>query len=222
MSALSAGLHRLSVRSECGKTVREREYILYVDGDGGVSASVSAMKDVSHSAWYAESVAYCMHNGIFRGVSGSTFDPEGVLTRGMLVTLLYRLEGSPATTGAHPFTDVKAGAWYADAVAWAYSNGVTDGVTPTSFSPDGKLKREEFATLLYRYTKAVKDQDVSPSFAGIKEYEDFDEISDWALDAMAWANDSGLINGVTATALSPRTGATRAQGAAVMMRFLEK
>lgn len=219
---LSEGLHRLTVRSEKGKTAREREYTLYVAADGSLSASVSAMMDVSPSAWYAESVAYCMHKDIFRGVSDASFAPEVVLTRGMLVTLLYRMEGSPKVTGKHPFTDVAEGKWYADAVTWAYLGGVTDGITPTAFAPDSKLKREEFATLLYRYAKEVKGQNVSSTLAGIKTYEDFDTVSEWALDAMAWANDRGLIRGVTAVTLSPRTGATRAQGAAVMMRFSEK
>lgn len=221
LSGLTDGIHTLKVRSEKGKTVREREYVVYVAADGTLSASVSAMKDVSPTAWYAESVAYCMHNGIFAGVSGASFAPEGKLTRGMLVTVLYRLEGEPDVSGLTlPFTDVSVGKWYESAVKWAYAKGVVDGMSPTVFSPEGMLTREQFATILYRYAEKVKGLDVSAG-TSLSGYEDADQVSAWALAPMTWANDRGFIRGITPTSLSPRTGATRAQSATVMMRFMK-
>ena len=135
--------------------------------------------------------------------------------------MLYRLEGEPDVSGLPlPFTDVSAGKWYESAVKWAYAKGVVDGMSPTVFSPEGMLTREQFATILYRYAGKVKGLDVSAG-TSLSGYEDADEVSAWAFPAMSWANDRGFIRGITSTSLSPRTGVTRAQSATVMMRFMK-
>ena len=157
-----------------------------------------------------------MKNGLMKGVSGTSFDPEGTVTRAQLVTVLYRIAGEPQVEGKHPFTDVSDGQWYSDAVAWASMNGIVNGVTPTSFAPDSPVTREQIAALLYRYTKsvAVKENKLSA-------FPDADKISGYAFDALNWAVAEGLIVGSDGKLL-PQESATRAEIATILMRLLEK
>ena len=135
------------------------------------------------------------------------------------MTILYRLEGTPAVTGTTAFTDVAAGQYYADAVAWAAQNGIVSGTSATTFSPDGVITREQMAAILYRYAQ-YKGYDVTAK-ADLSMFTDAAQVSTYATDAMAWANASGLISGTSATTLSPAGSATRAQVATILMRFCE-
>ncbi len=180
---------------------------------------VASFVDVAASDWYADAVQYVFANGLMAGTSDTTFSPNATTTRAMIVTILYRLEGTPAVTGTTAFTDVAAGQYYADAVAWAAQNGIVSGTSATTFSPDGVITREQMAAILYRYAQ-YKGYDVTAK-ADLSMFTDAAQVSTYATDAMAWANASGLISGTSATTLSPAGSATRAQVATILMRFCE-
>lgn len=143
-----------------------------------------------------------------------------ITSRAMIVTILYRLENEPAVSGKSPFTDVAAGQWYTNAVAWAAANGIVTGTTDTTFAPNGNITREQMAAILYRYA-SYKGLDVSRQ-ADLSGYADASAISAYAKQAMAWANGQGLITGVTATTLNPGGNAVRAQAATILMRLCEQ
>lgn len=174
--------------------------------------------DVDSSAWYADAVSYVAENGIMNGAGNGTFAPDTVMSRAMLVQVLYNLEGKPEAADC-TFTDVAADAWYADAVAWAADAGIVTGVSDTTFAPDQMMTREQIATILYRYA-AYKDYDVTAS-NDLSSYTDAGQIGSYAVEAMQWANGAGLITGSTATTLNPLGSATRAEVATILMRFLE-
>lgn len=174
--------------------------------------------DVDASAWYADGVYYVAGQGIMNGSGNGAFSPDTVMSRAMLVQVLYNLEGQPETD-ASAFTDVAADAWYADAVAWAADAGIVTGVSNTTFAPDVTMTREQIATILYRYA-AYKGYDVTAS-NDLSGYADAGEIGSYAVEAMGWANGAGLITGSTATTLNPLGSATRAEVATILMRFLE-
>ena len=175
--------------------------------------------DVDDSDWFYDAVYYAYTNGLMDGVSTTQFAPNSNLTRGMVVTILYRLEGEPRVTGSSGFTDVASGAWYADPVTWAAANGIVNGVSDTEYAPNTDITREQLAAILFRYAE-YKGYDVSgrDSLTG---YTDRGSISAYALDAMRWAVDEGLITGMTATTIVPQGTATRAQCATMLMRFIE-
>ena len=187
--------------------------------DADDETPVAAFVDVADSDWYADAVQYVFANGLMAGTSDTTFSPNATTTRAMIVTILYRLEGTPAVTGTTAFTDVAAGQYYADAVAWAAQNGIVSGTSATTFSPDGVITREQMAAILYRYAQ-YKGYDVTAK-ADLSMFTDAAQVSTYATDAMAWANASGLISGTSATTLSPAGSATRAQVATILMRFCE-
>ena len=174
--------------------------------------------DVDPEGWYRESVDYVVANGLMAGASESAFEPNAVTTRGMIVTILYRMEGSPAVAGSG-FDDVDPDLWYADAVVWAAANQIVSGYSEGGFGPEDGITREDMAVILYRYA-AHKGYEVNGQ-ADLTGYTDAGTISGYALDAMAWANGQGLITGTTATTLTPAAGATRAEAATVIMRFCE-
>ena len=175
--------------------------------------------DVEGGDWFYDAVYYAYTNGLMDGVSTTQFAPNSNLTRGMVVTILYRLEGEPRVTGSSGFSDVASGAWYADPVTWAAANGIVNGVSDTEFAPNTDITREQLAAILFRYAE-YKGYDVSgrDSLTG---YTDRSSISAYALDAMRWAVDEGLITGMTATTIVPQGTATRAQCATMLMRFIE-
>lgn len=175
--------------------------------------------DVDDSDWFYDSVYYVYANGLMDGVSETQFAPNSNLTRGMVVTILYRLEGEPRVTGSSGFTDVASGAWYADAVTWAAANGIVNGVSDTEFAPDTDITREQLAAILFRYAE-YKGYDVSGRDI-LTGFTDRGSISAYALDAMRWAVDESLITGMTATTIVPQGTATRAQCATMLMRFIE-
>ena len=174
--------------------------------------------DVADDAWYADAVRYVYENGMMNGTDDTAFSPDANTTRAMIVTMLYRMEAEPTAQGSG-FTDVAAGSYYADAVAWAAENGIVNGVSETSFAPDDSITREQMAAILYRYAQ-YKGYDVTAS-GNLSAYTDASQVSGYAAAAMQWANGEGLITGVTGTALDPQGSATRAQVATILMRFCE-
>lgn len=174
--------------------------------------------DVDELDWFYDAVVYVYNEGMMDGISATQFAPNSNLTRGMVVTMLYRLEGEPRVTGSSGFDDVASGAWYADAVTWAAENGIVNGVSDTEFAPNVNITREQLAAILYRYAE-YNDYDVSGR-DDLSEFTDRSSISSYALDAMRWAVDEGLITGITNTTIEPQGTATRAQAATMFMRFM--
>ena len=175
--------------------------------------------DVAPDAWYVDAVQFAYDEGIMTGTSETTFSPALTTTRGMIVAILHRLEGSPTVSGDR-FTDVADGDWYADAVNWAASEGIVNGMSATTFAPNAWVTREQLAAILYNYAEH-KGMDVSAR-ADLSDYSDAGSISDWAKDVLSWANAEGLVNGVTKDTLVPQENATRAQVAAIFARFLNE
>lgn len=175
--------------------------------------------DVPADAWYADAVTYVVNAGLMNGTSATTFSPNGTTDRAMLVTVLYRLEGSPSVTSYPQFSDVPGGTWYTDAVAWAAANGIVDGYGNGQFGPTDPVTREQTATILYRYVD-YKGHDVSRQ-ASLSGYTDDEAVSTWALDAMEWAVADGLISGTDTKALLPGGYAARSQTAQILMRLCE-
>ncbi len=173
--------------------------------------------DVNTKQWYHDGVCYALRNGLMNGMSETEFAPENNMTRAQLVTVLYRLAGSPSVEGLeHPFADVAAETWYTDAVIWAYNAEVVNGVSDTAFAPNANITREQIAAILYRYAGAeVVEED------SLKDFTDAGKVNAYAVDAMNWAVSVGLINGVAEGELAPQGNATRAQIATILMRYCE-
>lgn len=176
--------------------------------------------DVNPGDWFYDAVEYAYVNGLMDGVSENEFGPNMTLTRAMVVTILYRYEGSPAVYDVSPFTDVVEGTWYADAVIWAAANDIVNGTSETTFSPNSPITREQFAAILFRYA-TYRAYSVSAR-ADLSVFRDADQISAYAVDAMSWTVAEGIITGVTDTTLEPKGNTTRAQAAMILMRFAEK
>ena len=172
--------------------------------------------DVTEGAWYYDAVSYVCANGLMDGVSASEFAPEANMTRAMLVTILWRLEGGPVVNYLMPFADVDGGAWYAEAVRWAASEGIVEGVSATEFAPDAEITREQLAAILHRFAGEPA------TAANLATFTDAASVSAYAVDAMAWCVEQGIITGVTDDTLAPQSTATRAQCAAMLMRFAER
>ena len=173
--------------------------------------------DVPDGAWYEDAVSDVYEKDIMLGISEDRFGPELTTTRAMIVTILYRMEGAPAVTGASVFPDVPADTWYTDAVIWGASNGIVEGYGNGTFGPEDNITREQMATIFHRYAK-YKGYDVTGS-QDLTGYTDAGQVGSWALPAMEWAVDSGLLTGTSDTTLAPAAFATRAQVATVFMRF---
>ena len=179
--------------------------------------------DVDEGAWYAEAVQYVQENGLMAGTSPTTFAPHATTSRSMIVTILYRLAGSPDISNenlGYPYADVDAASWYGTAVYWARLTGIAGGYGNGSFGPADTITREQLAVMLYRFAQE-QGYDVTAS-ADLSGYADADQISGYAAEALAWANAEGLINGTSTTTLAPQGSATRAQTAAMLMRFCER
>ena len=175
--------------------------------------------DVSQSDWFYPHVAFAYERAWMTGTSETTFSPEETTTRAMLVTVLYRMEGKPAVDAASGFSDVSSGSYYADAVAWAKANGIVNGTSETTFSPNEPVTREQTAAILYRYAK-YNGYDVEKT-ADLTAYADAAAIHSYAKNAMSWAVAAGILNGVSSTSLEPTGSATRAQVATVLTRFAQ-
>ena len=177
------------------------------------------LTDVDITQWYHEGIDYVLLAGLFKGTSETTFEPNAAMTRAMLVTVLHRLEGTPVTTG-NPFSDVASGNWYTDAVTWANAKGIVKGYDASTFGTNDFITREQLATILYRYAQ-YKGYDVSVGEdTNILSYEDAGNVSEYAIPAVQWACGAGIMQGAGAK-LDPHGNATRAQVAAMLMRFIE-
>ena len=168
--------------------------------------------------WAHEGIDYVVANGLMEGIGGNKFAPEGTVTRAQLVTILYREAGEPEVEFKGIFTDVADGTWYSKAVEWAAAEGIVNGVGDNKFAPDAAITREQIATILYRYAG-------EPEVEGdLSAYPDVDDVSDYAVNAMIWATAKGYIKGVASgdiVNLSPASNATRAQIAAIIMRYVQ-
>ena len=187
--------------------------------DGGTDCVSKRFTDVNTSYWYHSCIDYAVSHELFGGTSATTFEPDAPMTRAMLVTVLWRYEGQPKGYSS-TFSDVNAkdGGWYADAVAWAAANGVVNGVGNNRFDPNGKITREQMAAILYRYAEK-KGLDTSKR-GNISAFPDAGSVSAYASDAIRWAVGEQIINGSDGKLL-PQGNATRAQVAAILMRFAE-
>lgn len=172
--------------------------------------------DVAKGSWYYEGVRYAYENGLMSGTGEGTFSPDLPTSRGMLVTILYRLAGSPAA-GSASFTDVAQGQWYADGVAWASANGVVSGYPDGSFRPNDTITREQMAAILYQYARIQGKLD--DSRADLSIFSDLDSLSAYAKEPMSWAVAQGLFSGVSADTLAPGGSTTRAQAAVILTAF---
>ena len=188
--------------------------------DGGKDCPSAPFTDVDTAKWYHLSVDYVLTHKMMNGVSSRAFAPNANLTRGMLVQILYNLEGKPKGTAAN-FSDVQADAWYAEAVGWAASNKVVTGYADGTFRPNAAVTREQAAAILYRYAKS-KDIDVSVGEnTNILSYVDVQQASEYAIPALQWAVGAGVLNGKNGGRLAPTGTATRAEIAAIMQRWCE-
>lgn len=174
--------------------------------------------DVRESDWFYEDVAFAYENGLFAGTSDTTFSPNASMTRAMLVTVLYRLEGEPSVRGRSGFSDVTFNSYYEDAVTWAADNGIVNGTSTTTFSPNANVTREQMAAILYRYAQHKKYNTAASS--GLNGFTDHASVSGYAAASLEWAVAEKLVNG-SAGKLMPTGNATRAQVAAILHRFVE-
>lgn len=192
----------------------------YARGHGYSFTSIAKMpfQDVKESAWYYDEVLYVYRNGLMIGESSTTFAPEKATTRAMLVQILFNLAGDPGFDQVYGFTDVPQSAWYAKAVNWAACSGIVKGVTEDSFRPNALVTREQAAAILYRFA-TLSGLDVSGQ-ADLSRFADRDQIYSYAETPMSWAVSAGILYGTSSTELSPKAPSTRAQIAAMLMRFV--
>jgi len=181
---------------------------------------MSAFTDLNPALWYHDGIHFCLENGMMNGVGNNKFDPSGTTSRGMIVTILYRLENEPEITAENPFDDVEADRWYTNAVIWAAENKIVSGYGDGKFGPDDTITREQLAVILYRYAQ-FKGIDVSVGEdTNILAFEDAGSWSDWSVSALQWAVGSGIINGKDGK-LVPKGDASRAEAATMLQRFCE-
>ena len=189
-----------------------------VDENPGTGAN--PFTDVSEKDWFYGDVMFVYENGLMLGTSKTLFSPHGTATRGMMATILWRMEGSPAPKGKNSFTDVEAGKWYADAITWTAENGIFAGYGKDKFGPDDPITREQLAAIFYRYAD-YKGYDLTVK-GNLDKFKDADKITDYAKTAMQWAVGNGLVKGKSGNLLDPQGTATRAEIAAMLHRFIEK
>lgn len=189
-----------------------------VDENPGTGAN--PFTDVSEKDWFYSDVMFVYENGLMLGTSKTLFSPYGTATRGMMATILWRMEGSPAPKGKNSFTDVEAGKWYADAITWTAENGIFADYDKDRFKPDDPITREQLAAIFYRYAD-YKGYDLTVK-GNLDKFKDADEITDYAKTAMQWAVGSDLVKGKSGNLLDPQGTATRAEIAAMLHRFIEK
>ena len=228
-------LEQLTVKNESGTELKLTDMgdgkFSFTMPAGDVSVLASFVKeqageavlpftDVEEGAWYYDAVAYIYDKGMMTGVTDTTFEPDATTTRGMIVTMLYRLEGEPAVDNAAAFADVAAGAWYEKAVAWASQNGIVNGYGDDLFGPNDAITREQMAAILFRYAQ-YKGLEAVTLEENLGAFEDAGQISEYAVQAFNWVVGQGLMTGVTDTTLEPASSATRAQVATILMRYCE-
>ena len=219
------GEDNLTVTIPAG-SIGDRRYTAHWEFDPTIIAALNPTPnvdflDVSRTDWFYYDVRYVCENGLMNGTSRNRFSPYGTATRGMLVTILYRMENEPRCFGSAAFSDVKPGAYYEKAVVWASQNNIVSGYTDGTFRPDAPVTREQLASILYRYT-LYRGQDVSAGeTTSLTGYGDAQAVSSYALPAMRWACGTGILQGANGK-LNPSGLATRAQLAAMLHRYLTK
>ena len=179
-----------------------------------------SFKDVKENDWFYEAVSYAVENGLMSGMSEDIFAPNTPLTREMLAVVLYNVEEQPEGTEANTFTDVKADIWYTDAILWANENGIVAGYDNGAYGVGDLITREQFAAILYRYAQ-FKGYDTTQGGMAVREFSDYENISDYARPAMAWAVNAGIMGGMDDGTLMPQGKATRAEAATMLMNFCE-
>ena len=194
--------------------------------DGGDSCPGRGFADMPAAGnWAHAGIDYCVSHGLMNGVGKGQFDPNGTLTRAMLVTVLYRVQGEPDVSGLeNPFEDVPDGMWYTEPIIWAVSKQVVNGTSAATFEPDAPITREQIAAILYRYAKEVEGADVSAS-AALDGFADAASVSAYARTPLGWASALGYIKGSNENGtllLNPQGNATRAEVATILMRYLER
>ena len=183
--------------------------------DGGAACPSKGFTDLDSDKWYHEYMDYAVEQGLLEGTSPTTMEPNATLTRAQLAQILYNLEGKPQVQGDLDFTDVAEGKWYYAAILWANQEGVVNGMSPDTFAPNEDISRQDLALMLYRYAG-------EPTVTGdLDGFKDAGQVGDWAQEAITWAVEEGIIDGMTPTTLEPTGTATRAQAAAMLQRFLE-
>ena len=186
----------------------------------GIGAADTKFTDVDPNAWYAESVAYCVEEGIVNGITDTTFAPNGNLTRAQFVTLLAKIDGADLSEYSMTysgFTDVKTSQWFHNAITWAAKKGYASGMGQGKFSPDSNVTRQQLARFFYVYTQ-YKGYKVEER-ADLSAYKDEGKIASWAYEQVQWAVARGLISGMTADTIGPEGNATRAQAARIIMLY---
>lgn len=191
----------------------------YAKSQNRVSIIREPFADVTDSAWYYDGVVYAYTKNLFAGTTATAFSPESSMTRGQLVTVLWRMAGKPQTTSTGKFTDVAADSYCADAVAWAAESRVVGGYTDTTFVPDKAITRQQLATILYQYAKLMK-YDTTAAGMAIREFSDYDQIASYATEGLGWANAAGLVKG-TDGKINPEGTAQRCQVAVILSRFCQ-
>lgn len=206
VSALSEGTAVITVRSVAGECATCT-----------ITVEKLPFSDVKQTAWYYHAVSYACGNGLFAGMTPTTFGPSKNMTRAMLVQVLYSMSGAPEVTGSSPFSDVPDGKWYTNAIIWAAQNGIVAGTGNGKFSPTKDVTREQTAAILCQYAHVNGYPTIS--YISISSYDDDQDVSSWAIHAMQWAVGNNLISGTDNNRLQPRGKATRAQLAQIMMKF---
>ena len=206
-SATSAIFSRLRVRN--------RSEIVILDSE---IHSELLFNDVNESDWFYDEVIAVVERGLLLGVSNSKFAPNATLTRGMVATVLYRMAGEPKASAKASFKDVDGGEWYADPVAWAQENGIVTGYEDGTFRPNANVTRQEMALMLARYAAKIDGVDVKAE-GSLNAFADSNTVAAWSRDAVIWAVDNGIINGMDGK-IAPASNATRAQFAAIINRYL--
>jgi len=221
------GSDKVDVRDDSGAVVA-RYQICHVCGSKCNLAPIVSddfagkFEDVKVKDWFASAVSFAVEKGLFGGVSATKFAPNTDMSRAMLVTVLWRMEGQPVPAGENHFTDVPKGTWYTTPVIWAYENGIVGGVGNGKYAPDNTVTREQMATILYRYS-VTKGYDTAAD-AGIANFPDTKDVSGYAVDGYSWARTQGIIDGMGKgdgkIYLNPKGYATRAQVATMLTRFM--
>ncbi|MFR0733202.1 MAG: S-layer homology domain-containing protein [Oscillospiraceae bacterium] len=216
-----------------GDEAEETDLILSVVEDGATSAGTTEavkitlpedpfperFEDVQKGDWFYDDVKFVYNQNLMVGVSETRFAPNATANRAMIATVLYRLAGTPTYTTENPYTDLKQGSYYYDAVLWCTENGIFEGYGNGKFGPMDAVTREQLAAVLYRYTEKYLDMDASSRVVLKDVYRDYEKISRWAEDGMSWASATGLMEGYPDGTVRPRNGEKRSEIAAMFHRY---
>lgn len=220
-----APAHRYIVTAEGGAVVAQTlPGRLGYQGEGTVrlaAALTLPFADVAEGDWFHDAVSFVYRRGYFSGTGADTFAPNASMDRAMVATVLHRMSGAGTVSGAAAFSDVPAGQWYSDGVAWASASGVVNGMGDGLYAPALAVTREQLVTMLYRYEKDYRKAAVAET-GDLSAFPDGGSVSAWAQDAMSWAVGAGLLHGRDSGALDPTGTATRAEVAAILQRFSQR